>query len=264
MLSDLATSVWSMFDSDDEPDSFGAVVTNLVSDQLQPVTDTQEDLQQVQRLQVTCASWGWTPQPDGELRKQKFWKHLGFQRDDPMSDFRACGRLAVTQLLCYTQLYPLTASQAAERQYRARTIDVSRSYPWAAASVNATMLCCSLLGLRQAALWARQQRVSFPERPGQLSRRRAQCCCIQSLDDVHALHALSMQMIDQSFQRLAENGGGYLQFSEVLRSTHDALLRLLLGRPSNVKELFDRARHVGWRVVGPVTSISARCFTRDL
>jgi len=240
------------------------------------VPPSNRDVKLLAQLRHWTAAWRWLPAAppptahsvavQAELLSNAHWKHIGFQREQPLSDVRACGRLALTQMLSFVRSFPTTASQMAERQYVGRQLDVSRSYPWAAASVNATMMVLALLGMQHASLWARQAGCVFPGTPDLQSRRRARCALsVHSLDDVHSLHALAMQMIDQSFQRLSSAGGGYLQFGQAMRDVHDEMLAILLhGSSCSVKDVFDAARRQGWQVVGPVTAISLTGSSRRL
>merc|ERR1712070_1281211 len=102
MLGELATSVWStVFDSsssDDESTSnLRDVVARIQNHELIAVAGSSEDIRLLSLLQHTVAGWCWTPPEIGEheLLKSSFWKSVGFQREEPISDFRACGKLAL-------------------------------------------------------------------------------------------------------------------------------------------------------------------------
>jgi len=274
----MLSTIFGASPSEEAIAALDAVVTALTDEELVPVaaSPSERDVQLLAQLRHWTSAWRWMPAAPppvahsvavkAELLSNVRWKHIGFQREQPLSDVRACGRLALTQMLSFVQSFPATASQMAERQYVGRQLDVSRSYPWAAASVNATMMILALLGMQHASLWARQTGCAFPGTRALQSRRRARCAfSVHSLDDVHSLHALAIQMVDQAFQRLSAAGGGYMQFGQVLRDVHDELLTLLLhGASCNVKDVFDAARGQGWHVVGPVTAISATGFSQRL
>jgi len=70
------------------------------------------------------------------------WKKLGFQSDNPLSDFRACGYFGLKNLLYFSEKYPTKFQVLAD-------VNESRSgeyYPFAVASFNVTMMICELLG----------------------------------------------------------------------------------------------------------------------
>jgi hypothetical protein len=48
------------------------------------------------------------------------WQDFGFQRDDPVSDLRACGRLALQQLVYLLENYPTTVRETTKQHSRSR------------------------------------------------------------------------------------------------------------------------------------------------
>ncbi|KAJ5073685.1 hypothetical protein M0811_08522 [Anaeramoeba ignava] len=70
------------------------------------------------------------------------WKRLGFQRNDPTTDFRGMGLLGVRNLAFFVKKYPSLAKFALESSYDTE----SRSfYPFAATGFNITSFALDLL-----------------------------------------------------------------------------------------------------------------------
>jgi len=72
------------------------------------------------------------------------WKLLGFQSDNPLSDFRASGIFGLKNILYFAEKYPTKFKLLVDiHGSRIRSGD---SYPFAIASFNITMMICELLG----------------------------------------------------------------------------------------------------------------------
>ena len=84
-------------------------------------------------------------QPPPFALRSTQWTRFGFQRDDPTSDLRACGRLAMAQLVYFLELHPRHAL-VMMREMEGRDILVD-GYPWAAAGVNVTAMLLNLFDL---------------------------------------------------------------------------------------------------------------------
>ena len=88
----------------------------------------------LRRLWSLVASDGAAYEPTG-----KTWEDVGFQQPDPSSDIRGGGALCLDQLIYFLERYPTRAkSMIAEQQ----ALGFERAYPWAAAGINITVLCC--------------------------------------------------------------------------------------------------------------------------
>lgn len=75
------------------------------------------------------------------------WKEFGFQSDDPLSDLRGCGRLALRQLVAFVEgPHAATARAMCAAQLAAcEQSGCERWFPWATASVNVTDMLCEQL-----------------------------------------------------------------------------------------------------------------------
>lgn len=74
------------------------------------------------------------------------WKDTGFQRDDPVSDLRACGRLALQQLVYFVEEHGDVARSMCNAQ---QGDDVLAFYPWATAGVAVTQMLATFFELMQ-------------------------------------------------------------------------------------------------------------------
>lgn len=83
---------------------------------------------------------------DEKVHRGKHWDRLGFQGDDPCTDFRGVGELGLHHLEHFTSRHPLYATQMIKES---RTIDIDVSdqpwYPFALCSIHTTKLTCDLL-----------------------------------------------------------------------------------------------------------------------
>ncbi|ETV66036.1 hypothetical protein, variant [Aphanomyces astaci] len=66
-------------------------------------------------------------------RYTKEWGEIGFQGQDPMTDFRSMGLLALTQLVYYTEHYPVEARRAL-----VHASHPTQWYPFAVTGINIT------------------------------------------------------------------------------------------------------------------------------
>jgi hypothetical protein len=107
----------------------------------EPATDAADAL-----LLRRCWA-GMGAEPSLFCLKSEAWKAFGFQRDDPVSDLRACGRLALQQLVFFLEHHPMTARALCATQVQ--DDDFTNAYPWATASVAVTRMLCMIFEIIQ-------------------------------------------------------------------------------------------------------------------
>ncbi len=73
-------------------------------------------------------------------RLSEEWGELGFQGKDPSTDFRGMGLLSLTQLVYFSETYPVES-----RQLLAESLNESRYFPFAAVGINITAFMVELL-----------------------------------------------------------------------------------------------------------------------
>jgi len=74
--------------------------------------------------------------------QSSLWKKLGFQSDNPLTDFRASGFFGLKNLLFFAEKYPAKFQWLVDIQEKRS----GEYYPFAIASFNVTMMICELLG----------------------------------------------------------------------------------------------------------------------
>lgn len=75
------------------------------------------------------------------------WKKLGFQGNDPATDFRSAGVLSVKSLVYFGETYP---DRFQETMQRSHGRSVEDSYPFACAAINVVFLLTDLMKLRRS------------------------------------------------------------------------------------------------------------------
>jgi ELMO/CED-12 family len=65
------------------------------------------------------------------------WKYLGFQQEDPASDFRGGGELALENMLYFLSSHTAVATEMIGRR---KNRELGKNYPWAAVSINVTRM----------------------------------------------------------------------------------------------------------------------------
>lgn len=89
-------------------------------------------------------SLGFPEAPLCETMKDSKWKDMGWQRDDPCSDFRGGGFLCLQNLVFMAEQRPEMFRRLMKKTRVPRS---DPDYPFAAAGVNVTVLITDLLGL---------------------------------------------------------------------------------------------------------------------
>lgn len=167
----------------------------------------------------------------GFVAKGEAWKRWGFQRDDPASDLRAAGRLALRQLVFFLECHPHEATAMAAEQSQ-RDILVN-GYPWAAVGVNVTRLLLMLFDMAAPMGVQTDWRVA----------RRPYWHLLGDGPDSGPfceLYCLAFLVVDKEFN---ESNGSYLEFGAVMQRARTRLLYLLANcsRDDTVASLWVRA-----------------------
>ncbi|XP_061440882.1 ELMO domain-containing protein 2 isoform X4 [Rhineura floridana] len=98
-------------------------------------SDNKEHEEQLMEL------WNWLmPHEKLKARITKQWCDIGFQGDDPKTDFRGMGMLGLTNLLYFSKHYPREA-----RQILARSNNPKLGYSYAIVGINLTEMAYNLL-----------------------------------------------------------------------------------------------------------------------
>eukprot|EP01043_Picozoa_sp_COSAG02_P031288 COSAG02_NODE_2034_length_10056_cov_5.336748_6_plen_773_part_00 len=146
------------------------------------------------------------------------WKDFGFQRDDPVSDLRACGRLALLQLVYFLEHHPQTARGMCAAQVQ--DDDITNAYPWATASVAITRMLCMFMDLVEpfgiVSRWEACKKKSWH--------------FMSSINTFHEVYCIMFECLDKEFK---QTGGTYMTFPTVLAAVREKFSHILLDTNSD-------------------------------
>jgi hypothetical protein len=129
------------------------------------------------------------------------WKTLGFQRDDPVSDFRGGGLAALRWLDWYASTWPDQALESVQVQGELRRLSANeRGMPWAAATINVLSLVCSELRLLHSS-------------GGRFGAKRC-WGLVSTRDRFNLLVTTAVELLEREFVR---DGALYMEFNASLQ-----------------------------------------------
>jgi hypothetical protein len=137
--------------------------------------------------------------PPAFVPKGNLWKKAGFQRDDPISDLRACGRLALQQLSYFVEHFPEVALPMCRAQ---QGEDPLAFYPWATAGVSVTQMLCTMMELMQPP--GVTAACNEARRPFWAFMGDAQT----GMEAFHMLYCLGFELLDRDYVQNRCGGGG--------------------------------------------------------
>ena len=141
---------------------------------------------------------------DPFVARAERWEDIGFQRDDPASDVRGGGQLCLEQLVYFTSTYNHRAMEMIEGQRMLRARSTELAYPWAAAGINVSRMCASLVGIVGVRLGEKATSPYFKK-----SRAWA------LLRDEQTFNEFYCVVFDMLDRRWIEQRATYMQFNEV-------------------------------------------------
>jgi len=150
------------------------------------------------------------------------WKKLGFQSENPLSDFRASGFFCLKNLIFFSEKYT--------KKFK-YLLDINESrpgayYPFAIASFNVTMMLCELLG------WGwKKPGVSTAKDPVVYSRMVSMLfkndVSMEFTENVFSeLYCLVMVEMDNEWE---ESKATYMDFPVVITNSQQRLEKLIRG-----------------------------------
>jgi hypothetical protein len=177
--------------------------------------------------------WGSFHDPGEYVPAGVGWKRpIGFQREDPVSDIRGGGLLAVEQLAYFLQKYPTVAVPMAHQQVARREKRLQDGYPFGAVSVNVTRMLLSVLGVIKPS----GIRAPFA------TTQAGYWSLVTSFTSTNELFCLAFELVDKNYH---EHGGTYLNFPDILARSKDELTAAL-NQHRHMSEL--RADLLGERI----------------
>ena len=162
------------------------------------------------------------------------WKRIGFQGDDPTTDFRGMGLLSLRCLVFMGERCQQLVRQLVDAQD-------TRPYPLCAAGVNVVAMICDALGLTGKELPFVATAHSIAPTPGLFSLplfrilQRGEAAEPQ----LELLFCCLMQLMDAAVLR---TGASYLQFGEVMKGLKDRLAEAAKEDAVGLQQLMDRLR----------------------
>ena len=140
------------------------------------------------------------------------WTSFGFQREDPISDLRGGGVLALRNLVYFLETQPSFAAAILVSR-RAKDVHVPGFYPFAAAGINVTRLVADFLN----EYWP----------------------LLLGDDSFHKAYAVAFRLVDRIFDK---RNATYMQFNGVLKEAKD-ILRKALEKAGKVRRRRLRNNH---------------------
>lgn len=147
------------------------------------------------------------------VRAGECWRRMGFQQEDPVTDLRGCGVLALKNLLYLLQAHPHYAIAVMATRSTGR--HVGRNYPWAAATVNVTKMLAVIFEIEGVY--------------GQAVTTHSHLPYWGLLDESNAFSRLfvcACVLLDTVFDDL---GADYMSFPIVLETTKQRFLSILMS-----------------------------------
>mmetsp|Transcript_22848 Transcript_22848/g.34083 ORF Transcript_22848/g.34083 Transcript_22848/m.34083 type:complete len:573 (+) Transcript_22848:136-1854(+) len=149
------------------------------------------------------------------IRKGKEWQSMGFQGEDPITDFRAGGLLALENIVFFTEKYTDIAKSMIKRREMKMSEDGTfmQNYPWSAAGVNVTHTVLSLFGLSSQSKLLASEAVS--------AKQKRFWELVLYFNEVYCV---TFSLLDDKY---TEMNATYLSFNKVLEATREDLNGLL-------------------------------------
>lgn len=163
-----------------------------------------------------------------ESQRDNRWKEMGWQRDDPTSDFRGAGLLCLQNLVYLAESYPEVFARLMHKKRQPRS---EPDYPFATASVNVTFLVTEILGL-DAFVHASGLVGKLPETP-------AACGFVELLDDTgpSVLDDLYCEAIDLLDAHYVAQRASYMDFPKIIKEVRHALIVALARYPRDLHDV---------------------------
>jgi len=164
------------------------------------------------------------------------WKKLGFQSDNPLSDFRASGFFCLKNLIYFSEKYTSKFKYLLD-------INETRSgayYPFAIASFNVTMMLCELLGWgwKKPGVSTAKDPVVYPRIVSMLWKNEE--VSMEFTENVFSeLYCLAMVEMDSEWE---VSKATYMDFPVVITNSQMRLEKLIRGF-SGVEDLISYNQH---------------------
>mmetsp|Transcript_9693 Transcript_9693/g.23843 ORF Transcript_9693/g.23843 Transcript_9693/m.23843 type:complete len:606 (-) Transcript_9693:194-2011(-) len=158
------------------------------------------------------------------VAKGKEWQSMGFQGEDPLTDFRAGGLLALENIVFFVEKYTELATNMIQRREMKMSEDGTfmQNYPWSAAGVNVTHTTMALFGLSTKGKTTDKNDLS------QKTKRYWELAIYFS-----EVYCVAFKLMDNKYSEMKAT---YLSFNKVLEASREELNDLL--KHTGVQDIF--------------------------
>jgi hypothetical protein len=144
------------------------------------------------------------------------WCSVGFQQEDPISDIRGGGCLAITNMIYFISEYPHIALPMNTRRSAERSN--GKNYPWAAVSISVTRMLAGIFHVIDIVVGRPIKREAIP----------AGSCyhLLIEADAFNRLYVLAFILLDYQFSLLHAT---YMEFPIVLQKTKEIFQQICIN-----------------------------------
>ncbi|EFJ52460.1 engulfment and motility protein [Volvox carteri f. nagariensis] len=169
-------------------------------------------------------SLAFSGEPCTALKSAK-WKEMGWQGDDPATDFRGAGMYGLDNLIYLAEVHPETFRRLVDKTEGTRA---EWEYPFAVAGLNITFMLSELLELHTA------QGTSSDAGPHTAAGRGFVALLEQSDVAFEELYCATYCLLDATWLQMRAS---YMEFNTVMKRVRAEVERALSSRPPNMQML---------------------------
>lgn len=159
------------------------------------------------------------------------WKEMGWQGDDPATDFRGAGLYGLQNLIFLGQEYPGVFRSLLDKTDGERA---AWEYPFAVAGLNLTFMLSDVLELHAPQPSSRQPAASSAGVPRTAAARGFLALLTEDPNAFEQLYCHSFQRLDATWLAMRAS---YMEFNAVLKRLRADVEAALAGRPGSMEEL---------------------------
>jgi hypothetical protein len=198
-----------------------------IRDKMLPLRDERYDSNNNNHEQLLLQLWKETfPNEELSARKSEQWVKLGFQGQDPATDFRSMGMLGLNHLIYVVR------NKASMVRY---ILSKDRQYPFAVALINASHTLLSGEMQISARITQKSLKESMDDSIWQTSAFLFLCSQAHCVEyPFEELLCMICELLDVIWER---DQGTYMRFGEILKTTMDLIRQALLKKPTSFQHL---------------------------
>mmetsp|Transcript_18983 Transcript_18983/g.53175 ORF Transcript_18983/g.53175 Transcript_18983/m.53175 type:complete len:290 (-) Transcript_18983:252-1121(-) len=161
--------------------------------------------------------------------KSPLWKEMGWQGEDPGTDFRGSGMLGLQNLLYMAENHPSTFQVLLHKTDGTRA---EWEYPFACAGTNLTFVLAESLELKPSNRASAPSASQWPYSPA----AKGFALLLKRMDGLAAfaeVYCAAFQLLDRQW---LESGASYMEFNKVLDTVKHQVLNALAAMPSSIEQ----------------------------